>query len=399
MNMIGVYSELMPRLITGLAARELHGKAPEKAGGRTVEQFASDAIHESQGDWSAGLNARQTGRGGMFGAMSPMVNQFMGWQTRMTGKLYREVHSALGGDKQSATWLAGHAGAVAFLAGSLGLPMLSTAASVYDRVADWAMDKDSVDVTASFRTFLANMFGKDMGEVIARGAPRALGMDFDHWGEGSIVPGSAMVNALFEKRKLEDAEKDWLKNMGGSALGELMTLAGGVRDISNGDYLDGLIKMVPEFLKTPMEAYRLADRNFVDRKGTRLPISANGMDVAMTVLGIDPAKEAEYNEVKKEQTGLKTMAQLDEQNITRHLILAENRHDPEAMRQWEGESQRYQAEHPGMTPPMSDFGRAFAQSLSAAMLARNQGVPIGVSPRDRTGRGLLSYGNFRSGDQ
>ena len=404
MNMIGVYAELMPRLLTGLASRELYAKAPGKAivkgqAFATDHEFASHTIKESQGDWTGSLNSRQTARGGIFGAMSPMINQFMGWQTRMTGKLYREVHDAIGGDRQSATWLAGHAGAVAMLAGTLGLPMLSTAASVYDRLADWALDKDSVDVTAAYRTFLANTFGKDMGEIIARGAPRALGMDFDHWGEGSIMPGSAMINALTEKRKLEDAEKDWLKSMGGSTLGELMTLAGGVRDIMNGDYMDGLIKMVPEFLKTPMEGYRLADRNFVDKKGSRLPISAGAWDVAMTVLGIDPAKEAEYSEVKREQTGLKTMAQLDEQNITRHMIMAENRHDPEMLRRWMAESQRYGQEHVGDMPPAADLSRAFAQSLQAAMIARGMGTPVGVAPHDRTMRGLVSYGNFRNGEQ
>lgn len=392
MNVIGLYAELYPRLLTGLAARDLYNQKAHPT--KTMEQFVSDAIHESQGDWTASLNARQTTKGGMFGAMSPMINQFMGWQIKMTAKLYREAHGAVGGDKESARWMMGHLAAVTFLAGSLGLPLLSTFSSVYDRLADLITGTDDHDLTASYRTFLAHTFGKDIGEIIARGAPRAIGMDFDHWGEGTIVPGSAMINALTEKRKLEDAEKDWLKNMGGSALGEVMTLAGGVRDISNGDYLDGLIKMVPEFMKTPMEGYRLAQRNFVDKNGVRLPISANAYDVALMALGIDPAKEAEYTEVKREETGLSTMRSMREQNISRHLIMAQERGDPAMFHSWQREAQNYAMEHPGLTPPMADFGRAFAEHLKAATLARGQGLPIGVSPRDIAGRGMLSYGNF-----
>jgi hypothetical protein len=398
MNVLGFYGEMWPRLVTALAARDLHNSAPQKSvvEGKqlSMEEYVSHAIKESQGDWTAQLNARQVTRGGSFGAMSPMINQFMGWQIKMTGKLYREAHAMAGGDAQSAKWMAGHLAAVTFLAGSIGLPLLSVMASVYDRLADFFTDSDDHDITASYRTFLSNTFGKDMGEIIARGAPRAIGMDFDHWGEGTIVPGSATVNALFEKRKLEDAEKDWLKSMGGSSIGELMTLAGGVRDITNGDYLDGLIKMVPEFMKTPMEGFRLAQRNFVDKNGSPLPISANGWDVALTVMGIDPQKEAEYDEVKKEATGLNTMRQLNEQNITRHLMLAQQRGDPQMFQEWMAESQRYAQAHPGLKPPIADFGRAFAEHIRAAMLARGQGLPIGVQPRDIAGRGMLSYGNF-----
>ena len=398
MNMIGLYAELTPRLVTGLAARNLYRTNPEKAvvkGQKLSEsEFVAHVIRESQGDWTTSLNARQTTRGGMFGAMSPMVNQFMGWQIKMTGKLYREAAGALGGDRQSQVWMMAHLGAVTMLAGTLGLPLLSTFASVYDRLADMLTDRDDHDLVASYRTFLANTFGRDVGEVIARGAPRALGMDFDHWGEGNIVPGSAMINALTEKRKFEDAEKDWLKSMGGSALGTVTNYVSGLRDMTNFDFLDGSIKMVPEFLKTPLEGYRLAQRGFVDKNGAPLPITANAFDVALTAMGIDPAKEAEYNEVKREQIGLNTMRQLNAGNITRHLVMAQERGDQQMFQQWEAASQRYMQEHPGMEPPIANFGRAFAEHVKAATLARAINTPIGVAPRDIAGRGMLSYGNF-----
>jgi hypothetical protein len=411
-NMLGRYSEQFPRVLTALAARDLHESQPAKAGGMNVHDFALKKVMDSQFNWNPELNARQTTRSSSFGAMGPLVNQFMGFQTRMTEKLYREVGSAFGkGEegRQARVWLAGHAAAVTMLAGTLGLPMVSVAASVYDRLSDWIENKDNVDVTASYRNFLAKSFGKEFGEAIARGAPRLTGMDFDHLGEGSLLPGvpggpvvSKFLQFATEKRKLEDAEKDWLKNMAGSSMGFIFNGVAAARDLSNGDVMDAMVKTMPEILKGPMEAYRLSERGFVDKKGAHLPITANARDVMMTALGIDPAKEAEYDEVNKVAIGLKTLALNRSQNIMRHLMLAEspqNRGDQGMMQTWEREAMQFQMDHPGMRSPLGDFQRAMMLHARNAEVARGMGTPLGVQPRDLMGRGMTGFGNFRQGEQ
>jgi hypothetical protein len=409
-NALGLFAEMMPRAVTAIAARDLYNQKPYR--NMSMHDFVSHSVSESQMDWGASGNPRQVTRQGMFGAMSPLINQFMGFSIRLTELLYRKAADAVGKVDPSASpevqasqrldaqearkFLLGHAAAVTMMAGTLGLPMLATAASVYDRLKDLVTGEDNNDVVASYRSFLANTFGKQAGEIIARGLPRAFGADFDHVGEGRIAPGSTFLSMLTEKRSLEDAEKDWLKSEAGSATGFLINIAGAARDFTNGDYMNGLIKMVPEALKSPAEAYRIADRGFVDKNGQKLPITANGFDIAMKALGIDPAKEAEYDEVKRTQTGLNTMRQLREKNITQHLQLAANRGDPAMMDQWLAQSQAYAQEHPGMLPPSAMFGRVMQKSMQQGALARGLGLPIGENVRDLGARGMTGFGNFRN---
>ena len=401
-NAMGLYSEMMPRILTAIAARDLYEKAPNKANGMSLHDFVSDKVSQSQMDWAPSGNARQTTKQGMFGSMSPLINQFMGFQIRLTEKMYREVADLTGKGRtpeeraQAGTFLLGHAAAVAMFAGTLGLPMLSTAAAVYDRLKDLITGGDSSDVQASYRAFLAHTFGKQTGEIIARGLPRAFGADFDHVGEGRILPGSTFVNMLAEKRSMEDAEKDWLKSEAGSATGFLANIAFAARDFSNHDYMNGLIKMAPEILKSPTEALRIANRGFVDKNGAKLPITANAFDIAMKVLGIDPAKEAEYDEVKRTATGLNTMRQLREKNITQHLVLALNRGDTAEEQYWLRQSQDYQQEHPGLTPPAALLGRAMQKSQRQSAQAQGTGMPVGVNLKDITARGMVGFGNFRN---
>jgi hypothetical protein len=401
-NAMGLYAELMPRLITGLAAHDLYNAKPyiEPRSGQLMsrEQFIDRAINDSQGNWDASLNARQTSRGGTLGAAAPFVNQFMGWQIRMTGKIYNEVRDLFDAKTrpEATSWLLGHGAATAMLAGTLGLPLLSVGASVYDKLMDWVTNRDDHDLTASYRNFLAGTFGKDMGEVIARGLPRAAGMDFAHFGEATIVPGSSTINFAFEKRKLEDAYRDWLKSMGGAGAGDLFNFAAAVRDVSNGDYLNGLIKMSPEILKAPAEAYRLSQRGFVNNlTGQKLPISGpSAFDVAMTALGIDPGKQAEYQEVSRDAAGLRTMRELNSSNIVRHLEQAYMSGNRGMLNTWMGEAQNWQREHPGMVPPQVGFQRELENHIRQSAQAQGMGVPIGVTPRDIGARGALRYGNI-----
>jgi hypothetical protein len=265
---------------------------------------------------------------------------------------------------------------------------------VFDRLADWATGEDSWDITASYRNYLASTFGKDAGEMIARGAPRGAGIDLDHLGEGKIAPGSTTITMLTEKRKMADAEKDWLKSMAGSAVGMGMNYAMGLRDMMNGDYLQGAIKFAPEAVKGAAEATQLGVHGFTDAKGVRLPITASAMDIALKAVGIDPAKEAEYSEAKGVSAGLTAMRTARSANITQHLVKATMQGNPADLQAWEQQAVEYQHDHPGMTSPLMDLGRTLQMSLRNQSLAKALGTPLGVNPRDVVGRGMTNFGNF-----
>lgn len=394
---MGLYAELQPRLQMALAARDAHA-----ATGRTddAHDFAYKMVDGSQLDWSRASTPRYVTSMGPFGAASPLMNQFMGYRIRLSTMLYREMHDMIGGDtpaqRKAAGWfLAGHLGATTVLAGALGLPMTAVLASVYDKLADTLTGDHNHDIIASFRNHLADVFGKPVAEAIARGAPRLVGLDLSHLGDQKIVPGSDMITLLTEKRKFEDAEKDWLKNMAGSAVGMLAKDVVGLRDISNGDYLRGAMKLAPEAMRGPIEALQQSLYGYRTKSGQRLPISSNAATIALTAMGLDPAGEAEYNEAKTVQLGLQNRQSEQTQTITQHLTQAMSRGDKSDFQRWLGESQQFQAAHPGVPPPIAGLARYMASNTRAAAIANGMGMPIGVRPNDIAARGMLRFGNLQ----
>jgi hypothetical protein len=338
------------------------------------------------------------GRAGFLGSYTPMTMQFQTWNINLANKLYHEVYDVFKGDaqarKDALTWLGGHAAATTMLAGTLGLPAVSVMASVYDKFMNSVTGRDDHDITASYRGFLSNLFGKDMGEIIARGLPRAAGMDFANWGEGEVIPGTASLKIFTEKRKWEDVEKDWFKSMGGPALDQGFQLFKAAGDIMNGDFLEGLGRMAPGLVSGPMKAYRLGRDGFVDNQGQKLPMSPSALDYALTAMGLKPQKQAEYQEVAREESGLRAMRQASSANISQHLRQAVAQGDQGSFETWMAEAQRWQVEHPGMLPPQASFIRSLQLHQQQLAQARSTGLPIGVQPRDIAGRGMLQYGNI-----
>ena len=400
---MGRYSEMMPRVLTALAARDMWEKSPKLQAHESVHDFAHRMVEDSQLNWNPTFNARQMTRGGVFGPMSPLINQFMGYSTRLTEMLYREAANAIGREGPAAQaearkFLLGHLAVTGVLAGSLGMPMAQVINAVWDRMADWATNRDDHDITASYRSYLAHVFGKDVGEIIARGVPRAFGIDLSHLGDQRIAPGSTALTYLMEKRKLEDAQRDWLKAEAGHSFGLVGNFAFAARDIANGDYLNGAQKLVPDILRGPVEATRLGLYGYRDKSGMAQAVhpdmpagTATMGDMIKTAIGLDPAEEEDFAEKKRTITGLNTMAQVREQNITQHMSLALTRGDTENFGYWINQAIQYQQDHPGMPGPLEGFSGYMNQHYSRAAMAGAMGLPVGLSPKNIVGRGMLDY--------
>jgi hypothetical protein len=123
-------------------------------------------------------------------------------------------------------------------------------------------------------------------------------------------------------------------------------------------------------------------------------MSANAYDIALTLLAIDPAKQAEYQEVSRDAAGLRNMRELASSNIVRHMEQAYTRGDQGMFNTWMGEAQRWQMEHPGMVPPQVGFQRELENHMRQSAQAQGMGLPVGVAPRDIGARGALRYGNI-----
>jgi hypothetical protein len=393
-----LYSEMAPRLITALAARDLYNERPAQATKEynDLHSFVSSKVNRSQMTWNPSMNPRAVGKHGVVGAASPLISQFMGYHMKLMEKLYREAADAMGarGPDQkieSRRFLMAHLAAMTAVSGTMGLPMVSWFAGLYDRLADFLTGDHTHDVRASYRSFLADTFGKGVGEAISHGLPRFAGVDLSRLGEDRILPGTELMTS---KRKWEDAERDWVKSMAGSAFGLMSDLVLAARDINNGDFLEASAKAAPEFLRNMADATLIGKYGYTDKGGFAVPVSANGKEIMETLLGFTPAQKAEYDEERRVSEGIQDREQYDVQNVTQHLARSFNRHDPAGYAAWMKSSQEYMLNHPGLPPPAASFGQYLQEHARSAGMAGVLGTPVGTPPRDLRRSGMVSFGNL-----
>ncbi len=397
------YSEMLPRLVQAVASRELYneraaqGKAPRSPEFNDVHSFALNQVNNSQFSWLADLNPRAFGKHGVAGAASPLVAQFQGFRVKMLEKLHREVADAFGARgpeyaTQARRFLLMHLAAQTALAGTMGLPAASMVAGVYDRLADWATGDHTHDLRASYRGWLSTVFGNGVGEALAHGVPRLGGIDLsEHLGEDRLLP---LTDLMTNKKKLEDEYTDMLKASAGSAAHVGYNMLLGARDLSNGDYLEGAAKFMPEMVRNVMEGAQLARYGYVDKAGFKYPGGdPSSGDVAAKMLGFTPSDEANYEEKAQTVEGVKARQEYDAQNIQTHLAKGFNRQDPAMYGRWLQANNQFMLSHPGLPPPVMGFAGYLREHMMSSAMAGAMGTPLGVSPRDFLTRGMVSYGN------
>ena len=139
------------------------------------------------------------------------------------------------------------------MAGVMGLPFPVTAA-LYG-IASAFDDDDDRTGEASFRLGLAEVLGKDLGELVAKGP-----MDYL---TGLSIAGRTGINELWYKDPKEGTEGDDLawhitQQIAGPVLGIGVQAARGLSMMGEGDYERGAETMMPKAVKDLAKAYRQA---------------------------------------------------------------------------------------------------------------------------------------------
>src|ERR1019366_2047553 len=205
------------------------------------------------------------------------------------------------------------------------------------------------------------------------------GIDLSKLGDANLLPGRSI---LIDKRKFEDSEKDWLKSMAGAGTTEAANMITGMRDVTNGDYLNGMIKMMPETVKGMFEAYRLTERGYVNQRGEKLPMQPSALDVLKTALGFEPANLSQANEEARTFQGLRAQREAREQNISRHLVQAFNLHYPASTQNWMSAANDFMMQHPGTGGPAMSYVQDIKKSMNEQMMSQALGSPLGMKPMD-----------------
>lgn len=389
----GLYSETFTRLVAALAARDLNGDDTAYAR-KVIEQSMLNYA-----DWSTG---RQLGKMGFAGPMTKVMTAFMQYNAQVLEKLYREFHTAIinesstAEEKQEARrFIGAHLAAVTVLAGTLGLPFATVAATVLEKIVGVLGDDDDPpwDATAAWRNYLKNLLGPRLGEMAARGLPRAGGYGFDlsaRAGEQNLLPFSQF---LTDKRKWREASSELALRSSGAPVSMVLNIVEGGDMISDGDVLNGLIKMMPMSLKGPTTAYRMTAEGYIDTKGNKLPMTPGASAVLSQLIGLTPQAKAQYSEALGDQAALESVlvarAKVLRTQINRAVIAKDHEALPELLER----AKAFDRANPTYAV-LPDIRKSVNYQMKSQAISKVTGTPIGVNPNDKYARDLTDYASI-----
>jgi len=393
---IGLYSETFTRLVAALAARDLHGGKMSIP----VEDYAKNVINNSLFQYQSWNTAPILGRHGPLGAATPLVAQFQNYNVQVAWKLYREFHDAFinkaATDDQRAEarrFLGGHLITMTALAGTLGLPFAAAAAGAVDKLKDtlWPGDQP-FDVNSEYRNYLSDIFGKEVGEVIARGVPRSLDFDFSQrTGEQNLLPFTSLLTS---QRNWGDTLEQWGPQAAGAPFSMLSSVLKGTSQIKDGDVLGGMSQMLPSALRNPSRAYQLSKEGYVDAHGNKLPIaSPTATDILVQLIGLNPEPKAEYSEARGAQADAKAALTRTSNALKTQLVKAIQSGDNAAAHDLIVRAQQFDRANPTYAVLPRLEGSLVGEARSQAMASVLQ-TPSGVKPKDLHGRGLTRFANI-----
>ena len=278
------------------------------------------------------------------------------------------------------------------LAGSLGLPFATVFATVIEKLVEsFDGDDEPYDATAAWRGFLADVLGKDVAEVVARGVPRALGFDISsRAGEQNLLPFSEF---FADQRSWKDAVAAQTGKSIGAAPSMIVNILEGGSKMADGDVLAGMKLMAPVAFKGPTEVYRMTTEGYVDTKGNKLPLTPAASAYLVQLLGFSPSAKAEYSEARGDQQARRGEITREANLLRKQIVRAMLSGDSAAATELVQRAQEFDQANPAFGVVKSIPG-ALARQSQAEARSRALGAPLGVSMRDLEGQRLTSYANF-----
>lgn len=260
--------------------------------------YAIETVRQSSPNYNVGNKARITTDKGVLGGFAGPLTQFKQYGIHMYSVMANlvkaSVHGATRDERMEARKaFAGILATHAMMAGVLTLiaDPLRYVGGAYDFIT--GADKPH-DYQTDVRGWMSDVFGKEAGELLARGAPHAAGIDIHaRVGLGNLLEVPELKS--FDKAGVMDM---MAQAMTGAAGEDAATMAGGLSKMLHGDILGGLQAAVPRIVRDPLKAMGLADKGVTDSTGkTILPANKlSGGDVAAQTLGFQPARVSEFRE-------------------------------------------------------------------------------------------------------
>lgn len=358
-------------------------------------QYATDMARKAMPNYNAANKARIGTAQGVFGALGVPMTQFKQYgisQLTMMASLLRA--STQGADRaarmEARKAFALTLGTHALMAGALTLTgdVARWGGGAYDLLTGATQPHDYEN---DERRAIASVFGPELGEIISRGLPHAIGID--------IHRRVGLANLL---------EPPELKSFSAAGVGEALvsaltgasgedatTLAGGLMKIlqdPSKNLFSGLKDMVPRIIRDPMKAYDLATQGATTAAGkTVLAADKLGpVSIIAQALGFIPASVEQAQEQKFAVLEAKTEAQQEHKSLTAAWLNAAPEDRGAVMQR----IQTYNSSHPGEHITIQQLLQMKAQQRKGAQTAVNHPEQFGLTLPKKAARNLSQAGAF-----
>lgn len=397
-NSTALAAELASRLVAAFSAKDLYeNMKPSKFQESMVSQhpdvtnYVARVVKQSMLEWGSNNTPRMFLPGGPLSKIGPLVGQFHGFTPRLLGLIYRNAMDGYTnrlGDPQlkaeARRFTNYHLAAVAALAGGLGLPAVGTGLGVATRLS--GIGGQPYDMEANLRGWMAEVFGKDAGEILSRGLPRYLGVDTADLGDAALAP---LGRLLEDRRPFEDAMGDYLSHAWGSAPSMIGNAVVAMREMSEGRFAEAGARALPTVLRNVARAYQVGQYGFINSQGRKVPVEAGPAQVAKTALGFTDGALAEEKDKQENIANLNVDRHYRSGVIMRQIALANVRKDPVAMAEAIEAAKKFDQDNPGQQLAPSIPGFLASRDQSDA-LSKKYGV-VGANPRDKAALNLTRY--------
>ena len=306
---------LMKEQQPGIASEVLKGDSA------AIDQVA-EMVYDGHGNYAASNRPRY-----MRGDVMKVLTQFKIYSQMMTYTLARNAVLAAKGDKTALKTLGVMFGTTWMMAGMMGMPtpvglILYGLASLFD-------DDDDRTGEASFRLGLTEVFGAEVGELIAKGPVDAI--------SGLNISGRTGLSDLWWRSPKEGTEGDdltfhYVQQIAGPVLGIGVSAVRGMREFANGDIQRGVEAMSPKAVKDLAKAYRQATEGEQTRNGDSVIDDVGAWNVAMQAMGFSSAKMSQVYAARGYIKGKEKVIEDERSNLLADFFDAKRSGDEEAMR-------------------------------------------------------------------
>lgn len=190
-------------------------------------------------------------------------------------------------------------------------------------------DDDDRTGEASFRLGLTEVFGAEVGELIAKGPVDAI--------SGLNISGRTGLSDLWWRSPKEGTEGDdltfhYVQQIAGPVLGIGVSAVRGMREFANGDIQRGVEAMSPKAVKDLAKAYRQATEGEQTRNGDSVIDDVGAWNVAMQAMGFSSAKMSQVYAARGYIKGKEKVIEDERSNLLADFFDAKRSGDEEAMR-------------------------------------------------------------------